>query len=85
MLEIAADGRAQVDLWCHSGSGQITVTGRTIKVALGAMREEACTPDRAQRDEDLAAALGAVTQWKVEEDVVVFSGTMELRYRLSTH
>jgi hypothetical protein len=65
--------------------GSRRVPGRTIKVTLGPMREETCTPDRAQRDEELTAALAAVTQWSIEEDVVVLAGAMELRYRLSTH
>src|SRR5262245_64130571 len=31
MLEIGADGRAQIDLWCHSGLGLVEVAGSTIK------------------------------------------------------
>src|SRR5437870_1043993 len=85
MLEIGADGRAQIDLWCRSGPGQVEVTGETIKFTLGPMREESCTPERSQRDDELATALSAVTQWRMEEDVVVLAGPMELRYRLSAH
>jgi heat shock protein HslJ len=85
MLEIAAGGRAEIDLWCHNGPGRAEVTGTSIKLTLGAMREEACTPERAQRDEDLATALAQVTQWRMERDVLVLAGGTELRYRLSTH
>jgi hypothetical protein len=85
MLEITADGRAQVDLWCHSGLGLVEVMGATIKFTLGQMREETCTPERTQRDEDLVIALAEVTRWRIEEDVVVLVGPQELRYRLSTH
>jgi heat shock protein HslJ len=85
MLEIAASGRAQIDLWCHSGLGLVEVAGTTIKFTLGAMREEVCTPERTQRDEDLVAALAEVTQWRVEGDAVVLIGPKELHYRLSTH
>src|SRR5437764_14215222 len=57
ILEILADGRATVDLWCSSGEGQVAVAGETIRFVIGALREQSCTPERRQRDEDLAAAL----------------------------
>ena len=85
ILEIGADGRAQIDLWCRSGAGRVAVTGVTIKFTLGPMREEACTPERAQRDEEMAAMLSEVSRWRREGDVVVFVGPTELRFRLSSH
>jgi hypothetical protein len=85
MLEIVTDGRAQIDLWCRSGPGRVEVMGEKIMFILGPMREEACTPERSQRDEELSAALSQVTQWRIEEDVVVLVGPTELRFRLSTH
>jgi META domain len=85
ILEIGADGRAQVDLWCRGGPAQVDVTGETIKFTLGAMREEACTPDRARRDDELAAALAQVTGWRTEDDIIVFAGPTELRFVPSAH
>ena len=85
MLEILADGRAIIDLWCKSSNGRAEVTGDTIKFTLGSMREEGCTPERSQRDEDLAPALEQVGQWRIEDDMLVLIGPTELRYRLSTH
>jgi hypothetical protein len=85
ILEIAADGRAQIDLWCRSGTGQVEVTDDMIKFTLGPLRDEFCTPERSQRDDDMAAALAQVTQWRREDDLVVFVGPTELRFRLSTH
>ena len=85
ILEILADGRAMIDLWCRSGEGLAEVTGDAIKFTLGPSHEEFCTPERQQRDEDLAAALAQVTQWRPEDDVVVLIGPTQLRYRLSTH
>jgi hypothetical protein len=85
MLEIFEDGRATIDLWCHSGNGRIEVTGEMIKVMFGPMRAEGCTPERQQRDEELGSALAKVTQWRMEDDVVVLVGPTELRYRLSSH
>jgi len=85
MLEVLADGRAIIDLWCKSGDGRAEVMDDAIKITLGPMREEGCTPERRQRSEDLAAALEQATQWRIEADALVLVGPTELRYRLSTH
>ena len=85
ILEIAVDGSAQVDLWCHSGTAQVAVAGATIKFTLSSMREVTCTPERMQRDEVMAAALAQVTRWRIEQDVIFFTGAADLRFRLSSH
>jgi heat shock protein HslJ len=85
MLEITRDGRAIVDLWCRSGEARVKIEDDMIEFTLGAMREEGCTPERMQRDEALAAALGKVMKWNMEDDVLVLSGPTELRYVLSSH
>ena len=85
ILEIAADGRAQIDLWCKSGPGLVEIAGNAVKFTLGPMREAACTPERAQRDEEMAAVLSQVTRWRREGNLVVFVGPTELRFHLSTH
>jgi hypothetical protein len=86
MLEIFEDGRAMIDLWCKSGEGRAEVMGDAIKFTLGPMREEYCTPERLQRDEELAGWLTAVTNWRLaEDDILVLIGPTELNYRLSTH
>jgi heat shock protein HslJ len=85
ILEVLPDGRAIVDLWCKSGDGRAEVSGDAIKFTLGPMREEGCTPERIQRDEELAVALEQVTQWKIEDDALVLVGPTELRYVASMH
>ena len=85
MLEVLPDGRAIIDLWCKSGDGRAEVKDDTIKITLGPMREDGCTPERLARDEELAPALEAVTEWRIEDDVLVLVGPTELRYRLSSH
>jgi hypothetical protein len=85
MLEIMRDGRAIIDLWCRSGEGRVKVEDDRIEFTLGAMREEGCTPERTQRDEALAAALGKVMNWSMDDDVLVLIGPTELRYALSLH
>jgi heat shock protein HslJ len=85
LLEISRDGRAIIDLWCRSGEGRVKIEDDMIEFTLGAMREEGCTPERTQRDEALATALGKVMNWRLEDDVLVLSGPTELRYTLSSH
>jgi len=85
MLEVLPDGRAIIDLWCKSGDGRAEVEDDTIKIRLGPMREEGCTPERLARDEELAPALEAVTEWRIEDDVLVLVGPTELRYVGSLH
>jgi heat shock protein HslJ len=85
MLEILREGRATIDLWCKSGDGRVEVSGDTIKITIEAMKLESCTPERMERDDALAAALAAVTQWRMEVDVLVLIGPTELRYALSSH
>jgi hypothetical protein len=85
MLEILSNGRAIIDLWCKSGEGRAEVAGDTIKFTLGPMREEGCTPERLERDGEMAAALEQVTRWQIEDDLLVLIGPTELRYRHSSH
>jgi heat shock protein HslJ len=85
ILEIGSDGRAQIDLWCRSGPAQVAVSGEAITFTLGPLREQGCTPERTARDEEMIAALAQVTTWRIEDDVVLLSGPIELRFRLSTH
>ena len=85
ILEILGNGRAMIDLWCSSGQGQAEVAGGAIRLVLGPLQEQSCTPERRQRDEELAAALSQVTEWRRQDDVIILVGPIELRYRLSTH
>jgi hypothetical protein len=89
MMEINDDGRAMIDLWCFGGSGLVEISRDKIKVTFTQMRPQGgaanCTPDRQQRDEELGLALTRVTQWRKEDDVIVFIGPTELRFRISSH
>ena len=38
ILEIGADGRGQVDLWCHSGAAQVVVKDEAITFMIGPLR-----------------------------------------------
>jgi heat shock protein HslJ len=85
VLAVAADGRAQIDLWCKRGQGQAAIDGNAITITPGVMSDEPCTPERAQADEDLLAALSQVTNWRQNGDVVILAGAKSLRFRLATN
>jgi len=49
------------------------------------MNDEPCTPERAQADEEMIAALAAVTSWQQRGDVLTLNGAKSLRFRLATN
>src|SRR5882757_10219384 len=57
ILAISESGEAQIDLWCKRGKGQAAISGDAITITVGAMNDEPCTPERAQADDDMLAAL----------------------------
>ena len=85
ILSVGADGHAQIDLWCKRGQGQAVIAGDTVTIIVGAMADEPCTPERAQADEQMIAALNAVTNWSFRGDVVTFSGGATLRFRAAAN
>ena len=85
VLAIEPGGLAQIDLWCKRGQGQAVIAGDTITIVVGAMNAEPCSPERAQADEELIAALSQVTNWSQRGDVVTLTGAVTLRFRLATN
>ena len=85
ILAVSEGGEAQIDLWCRRGRGQAAISGDTITITVGTMNEEPCTPERAQADEEMLAALAAVTSWQQRGDVLTLSGAKSLRFRLATN
>ena len=85
VLSIDTGGRAQIDLWCKRGQGQATIAGDTITIAIGAMNDEPCTPERMAADEDMIAALAQATTWNQRGDIVTLTGGKGLRFRLATN
>ncbi len=85
VLSIDARGQAQIDLWCKRGTGQAVIAGDTITIIVREMADAACTPERAQADEQLIVALSQVTTWSLRGDVVTFIGVAPLRFRTASH
>ena len=89
MLEIDDDGSAAIDLWCGSLRAQATVGDDSIAIVPGQIHTDLqaaqCEPDRQSRDAALLAALAQVSKWRRDGDLVEFSGTATLRFRLMTN
>ncbi len=89
MLEIDDDGSAAIDLWCGSLRAQATVGDDLIAIVPGQIPTDLpaapCEPDRQSRDAALVAALAQVSKWRRDGDLVEFSGTATLRFRLMTN
>ena len=85
VLAVSPDGRAQFDLWCKRGQGQAAIAGDSITIIMGAMNDESCTPERAQADRDMIAALSGVMNWSRRGDVVTLTGAQPLRFRLAAN
>ena len=85
ILAIAEGGEAQIDLWCKRGRGQAAISGGAITITIGTMNDEPCTPERAQADDDMLAALSDVTGWSQRGDTLTLNGSKPLRFRLATN
>jgi len=85
MMEIHPNGRASVDLWCHSAIAEIAVNGSEIKFNFVSAKPENCTPERIELDQQMAKALLEVTSWRRKNDIVEFVGSTTFRFRISTH
>jgi len=85
ILEVHANGRATLDMWCHSATAEVAVSGNELKFTFTAAKPENCTPERIERDQAMAKALLEVTHWRRQNDIVTLVGPTPFRFRLSTH
>ncbi len=93
ILNVGADGRATIDLWCRTVHGRVQLSDAVIRIEPGPlpiglpryMTEGQCTPARMQADNDTLAALAQVTGWSRRGDSVTLSGPRTLRFRVSSH
>ncbi|MCC8983523.1 META domain-containing protein [Bradyrhizobium sp. 10BB] len=84
-IEVGDNGEVILELWCDGGKGQFSVAGNTIVFVPGAMENRSCTPERAQADKDLLAALSEMTSWRRQGDQVTFVGSKSLRYVINSN
>ena len=85
MMEVHPDGRASVDLWCHSAVAQLALNGNEVKFEFVSAKPENCTPERVELDQKMAKDLSEVTHWRRKNDIVEFVGPTTFRFRISTH
>lgn len=93
ILNVAADGRATIDLWCRTVHGRVQLSDTAMQIEPGPlptglpqyMVDGQCTPERMQADTDTLATLAQVTGWYRRGDVVTLTGPQTLRFRVSDH
>jgi hypothetical protein len=85
MMEVHPDGKASVDLWCHSAVAQLALNGNEVKFDFVSAKPENCTPERIELDQKMAKDLLEVTHWRRKNDIVEFVGPTTFRFRISTH
>ena len=84
-LEIGDRGEVVLELWCKSGKGQFSVAGNTVVFLPGPLQDRGCPPARAQADDELIAALSDAATWRRQGNIVSFTGTKPLRFRINTN
>lgn len=87
IIEIDDDGTATIDLWCLSTRAQAVVGDGTISLTAQSAPTPAtqCAPELLSADQDLLAALAAMTKWQRNGDRVELIGTITLRFQLMTN
>jgi heat shock protein HslJ len=84
-LDIAANGTAEIALWCDTVKAQLIVAADTITVIAGPGTGQQCPPERMRGDEDLLSALTQVTNWRREGNYLVLTGGRTIRFHLQTN
>ncbi len=86
-LEIGDKGEIVLQLWCKSGKGQFSVAGASVIFLPGDFSDSGCTPERAEADDALLAAMLNVLEWKRQGNTVSFISpqTKPLRFRVNTN
>jgi heat shock protein HslJ len=85
VLDIGQNGAAEIELWCNSVKAQLVVAANTITIITGQMSSRQCPPNYARADDELLTALNQVTNWRLEEFALVFTGGKTLRFRMQTN
>jgi len=92
-VTVAADGTAQINLWCKTAAAQVSVNDTAMQIVPAPlpdalpqyMSDGQCSPERMAADLDLLAVLSQVTGWQKAGGVVTLEGPSALRFRPSDH
>jgi heat shock protein HslJ len=71
VLNVAENGTAKIDLWCNRGTAPVFVAANTITIGDGPMTLRECRLDHRHADDDLLRALTVVTNWRIEDSVLL--------------
>jgi hypothetical protein len=82
-IEIGDNGEVVVELWCKAAKGQFSVAGNTVIFVAGQVQDRSCPPAKAQADDELVAALGAIETWKRQGEMLTLVGPKTLRFRIN--
>ncbi len=84
-IEIGDNGEVVLELWCKAAKGQFSVAGSTVIFVVSQVQDRSCPPAKAQADDELVAALGAVETWKRQGELLTLIGPKTLRFRVNTN
>lgn len=84
-IEIGDNGEVVLELWCKAAKGQFSVAGNTVIFVASQVQDRSCPPPKAQADDELLAALGAVETWKRQGELLTLIGPQTLRFRVNTN
>jgi hypothetical protein len=82
-IEIGDNGEVVVELWCKAAKGQFSVAGNTVIFVAGAVQDRSCPPAKAQADDELVVALGAIETWKRQGEMLTLIGPKTLHFRIN--
>jgi hypothetical protein len=85
VLDLDDRGTADIDLWCSSVKATLVIAANTVTIITGEKAARTCSPALARADDDLIDALNQVTNWRMENYALVFTGSKTLRFRLQTN
>ena len=93
ILTVEANGNARIDLWCKTISARVEISDTAMKIEAAPLPEELpamqsagqCTPERIKADEEMLASLVQVTGWRPEDDAIVLTGPVTIKFRPATN
>ena len=85
VLDIGADGTADIEMWCNSVKAQFIVAANTITIITGATSSRQCGPDLLRADDDLLTALTQAALWRMDDTALVLTGGRTLRFVVRTN
>jgi len=84
-LGLNRDGTGDIELWCSRVKAQFVVAANTVTIITGEPSARQCPRERVRADDDLMAALGTVTGWRMDGEALVFTGSRTLRFLAPTN